>query len=260
MDSSSNVHYSNSPHLQVECPFVCLTPTIPCNFINWSRCSPLVNMSAIISSVHQYFNSTVSLLTCSHEVVLYSDVFCSAGSWPCGLQTGCLQRSLSLQWGPFLKSVVSCHASCAAPANDMYSASAVDNATHVCMLVTSPADCHATNLKPVSWCWLAVANVTSPIGIWIANTALAAAALHHITHCILMQNVWSHPGGQVEQIADSWLCTFLDSHITVFGFQYSLVLGSTGVLLLLHFPFRLLQDTLSISCLVSPNFHSQKVV
>ena len=97
--------------------------------------SPLVSMSAIISSVGQYFSSTVPLLTCS-QMKWYFIPMCLARPWNCGFFAIQITDWLSsrITVGPvglFLKLVTSCRiqiASCAALANAMYSASAVDSA------------------------------------------------------------------------------------------------------------------------------------
>ena len=127
---------------------------IPHNLLSLSNFSgpiPLVNKSASMSSVGQYWRQMLPLLTCS-RIKWYLMVKCFVLPWNWGFLAidiaHWLSSNIRVGWGcGFFRSALSSRiqtASWAALESAIYSASAVDRATHVCFLLF-----HVTAVPPI---------------------------------------------------------------------------------------------------------------
>ena len=119
-----------------------VTPAISLNFVKWVAKSPLVIISATISSVLQYWIFRFPFWT-SSRMKWYLMAICVLLLWNWGFLVKHIATWLSsytvaglaVSFCSSAMSLFNQMASCAAEVRETYSASAVDSATHYCFLL-----------------------------------------------------------------------------------------------------------------------------
>ena len=161
--------FNTPPHSQSD---IFLNPSILLNLANCILPIPFINLFAIISSLLQYFNLVLFIVTIS--LMQWNLIMmCLALPWCWGFFVIAIVDSLSKKnvIGSTEFSFISIRSRCnhinswAAFANAMYSASAVYKATQVCFLLFQLIAAPLI-IKTESRCRFLVIMISSPICIW----------------------------------------------------------------------------------------------